>query len=49
MMSILLKTVFQIATQHFSMDEALPTFPIKIKKKERLLNQQGIQLKGCLG
>lgn len=45
MMSILLQTVFQIAIQHFSTDEASVTFPIQIKKKERPLNKQGIKLK----
>lgn len=47
MMSILLKTVFHNSIQHFSVDEASATFPIKIKKKGRPLNQQGIKLKDC--
>lgn len=34
MMSVLLKTVFQIPIQHFTMNESSATLPIKIKKKE---------------
>lgn len=46
-MSIFLKTVFQISIQHFTIDEASATFLIKIKKKERPWNQQGIKSKDC--
>lgn len=33
-LSVPLKTIFQIATQHFSMDEAFPTLSIKIKTRK---------------
>lgn len=45
MMSIFFLNCFQISIQDFTMDEASATFPIKIKKKERPLNQQGIKPK----